>query len=113
MSHECQRCGQSKPAAEMVKRGGKPSKTCVECFRTAMADHGGRKRNANGTARPKARKARQVEVAPEPVTIDGPSLEVLPGFGFRSSVEGDRLIIEQDDTEARVLFAQFHDWVHA
>jgi hypothetical protein len=55
------------------------------------------------------------------VEITG-ALEVLPGFGFRATVENDRLVIEQDDsegktdnlvlsrTEAKVLFAQFAEW---
>lgn len=62
-----------------------------------------------------------------PVTLAGPRLEILPGFGFRASVEDDFLLIEQDAgvgedqrtdsltlsrTEARVLFAQFHEWVN-
>lgn len=59
---------------------------------------------------------------PTPVVISGQRLEVLPGFGFRASVEDGRLAIEQDDssgntdnitlsrTEAKVLFAQFGEW---
>ncbi len=119
--HECQRCGEAKAAGDMVTRNGKPSRTCVECFRASFK--GGKAKTASA---PKARKA--AAEAPEPVTIAGPRLEVLPGFGFRSSVESEMLVIEQDAgegddrrtdsislsrTEARVLFAQFHDWVHA
>lgn len=62
---------------------------------------------------------------PTPITITGPRLEILPGFGFRAAIEDDRLSIEQDDsagdtdnitlsrTEAKVLFAQFSEWVNA
>ena len=61
--------------------------------------------------------------APTPIVITGPQVEVLPGFGFRASLEDGRLSIEQDDsngrtdnitlsrTEAKVLFAQFSEWV--
>lgn len=62
---------------------------------------------------------------PAPVTISGPKLEVLPGFGFRAGIEDESLVLEQDAgvgderrtdsitlsrTEAKVLFAQFQEW---
>ena len=61
------------------------------------------------------------DTLPTPVEITA-ALEVMPGFGFRATVENDRLVIEQDDaegktdnlvlsrTEAKVLFAQFGEW---
>lgn len=124
MSHVCQRCNKPKSAAEMVVRAGKPSKTCAECFREAMAERGGRKRKSVDTVAPKPRKSRSDEQtpAPEPVTIIGPALEMAPGFGFRASVEDERLSVEQDDsegktdnvvlsrTELRVLIAEFASW---
>lgn len=59
--------------------------------------------------------------APAAVTASN-ALEVFPGFGFRASVEGDLLQIEQDysegntdsislsRTEAKVLFAQYAEF---
>ena len=67
-------------------------------------------------------KTRKAESAPEPVKLNGLSLELARGYGFRASAENEQLVIEQDDdqgqtatvvfsrTEAKVLFAQFAEW---
>ena len=59
---------------------------------------------------------------PERVKLDGLSLEIARGYGFRASAEDGQLVIEQDvddgatamvvfsKTEAKVLFAQFGEW---
>jgi predicted nucleic acid-binding Zn-ribbon protein len=126
MSHECQRCGENKPAGEMVVRGGKPSRTCVECFRKAMGKPRAGKATASTRAKRSKRQAREVETqVPEPVTIAGLSLEILPGFGFRAGIENEHLQLEQDagqgedartdsitlsKTEAKVFIVQFAEW---
>ena len=60
--------------------------------------------------------------APKPVQLDGLTLEVARGYGFRASAEDGQLVIEQDTdgegaativlskTELRVLAAQFAEW---
>lgn len=66
-------------------------------------------------------KQTKVEATPEPITLDGLSLEVAPGYGFRASAENGQLVLEQDcddgcarlvlsKTEFRVLAAQFAEW---
>ena len=59
---------------------------------------------------------------PEPVKLDGLSLEIARGYGFRASAEDGQLVIEQDaddgatatvvfsKTEFKVLAAQFGSW---
>ena len=59
---------------------------------------------------------------PAAAKLDGLSLEIARGWGFRASAEDGQLVIEQDaddggtatvvfsKTEAKVLFAQFGTW---
>jgi hypothetical protein len=70
-------------------------------------------------------KTPKAESAPEPIKLDGLSLEVAAGYGFRASAEDGRLVIEQDcedgqattvvlsRTEFKVLAAQFAEWSDA
>lgn len=105
----CTTGGAEKPVAEFRKFGRGLRKVCIEC------EGGGKAVTKKSTSEP------------VPVTLAGPKLEILAGFGFRASIEDDYLMIEQDagagaearfdsitlsKTEARVLFAQFHGWVH-
>ena len=97
----CDTCEQSKPDAAFRPKGRGRSKTCQACEEGS---------GESGNATPEAT-----------VTIENP-LEVLPGFGFRASIENDRLAVEQDRddgatdnvvlsrTEAKVLFAQYAEW---
>jgi hypothetical protein len=64
----------------------------------------------------------RLPAAPEPVKLDGLSLEIARGYGFRASAENGQLVIEQDAedgatatvvfsrTEFKVLAAQFAEW---
>lgn len=113
--HECQRCGESKTAAEMVVRGGKPSRTCITCFR---ASFGARSKKGE-------RKAR----APKPViTVDlnaeeAPAVEqparliIEPGHGIDTWVENDMVQVAQGDSvhaytrsEWKVMHAHHAEW---
>ena len=65
---------------------------------------------------------KKAELAPKPVKLDGLSLEIARGYGFRASAEDGQLVIEQDAedgatatvvfsrTEFKVLAAQFAEW---
>ena len=87
---------------------------CADCKGTKGKGGKKAKRATNGKA--------NASPAPEPIASITSPLEVLPGFGFRASIEDDRLAIEQDRddgatdnvtlsrTEAKVLFAQFGSW---
>jgi hypothetical protein len=107
----------------MVIRGGKPSKTCKDCFSASF-----QKKSGGGGKRVKASASKRVEkqeVAPEPVNLDGLSLEIARGYGFRASAEDGQLVIEQDAedgatatvvfsrTEFKVLAAQFAEWAQS
>jgi hypothetical protein len=112
-THICQRCSETKGADDMVIRGGKPSKTCKTCFSASFAKKSGGKVKRSGEKR---------EQAPPPVKLNGLSLEIARGYGFRASAEDGQLVIEQDAddgatatvvfsrTEFKVLAAQFAEW---
>jgi hypothetical protein len=103
----CELCQVERKDSEFRKFGRGLRKVCLQC--------------ENGVATEAATIADEL---PEPVEITA-ALEVLPGFGFRATVENERLVIEQDAgvgaekatdnivlsrTEAKVLFAQFGEW---
>lgn len=106
-AHVCKTCGERKPAEDMIKRAGKPSSLCRACFAATL----------KGKKKPKA----TVTAAP------ALALDLERGYGLRASVENGILAIEQDQendagelqtttlvlsrTEAKVLFAQFAEWV--
>lgn len=89
---------------------GVPNQQCKKC-----------EAGIEGNAVIKARREDPPEAAPVPVTMTD-TLEVLPGFGFRSAIESGHLSIAQDSddgttdnvilsrTELKVLFAQYAEW---
>lgn len=120
-AYTCRKCGnEGLAAAAMLMRKGKPSQVCRECWTAS--------RNGGGATVAKATKVQaktanaQPPAAPEPVKLDGMSLEIARGWGFRARSDADQLVIEQDaedgatatvvfsKTEAKVLFAQFGTW---
>lgn len=71
----------------------------------------------------KAPKAAAPAAKPEPSPL---AVSMAAGFGFDAVVDGDNVLritqynsdgdadeLVLSRTEAKVLFAQFHDWVHA
>jgi hypothetical protein len=100
----CSLCSNDKPDSAFRKFGRGRKKVCVEC--------------ESGTAEEGAAVADALPV----VKLHG-SLEVPPGWGFRASVEDDRLLIEQDAQDgnggirtdsislARHEAAKLIDWV--
>ena len=109
--HECNRCGESKFAAEMCQRGGKPSSICRACFGAAHKKRGGGKKGAKSLAdvveKVTRRKAAKRTQAPTPI-------EITRSFGIRASIEDDSIALEQDqvaedgsDLTVRVLLS--HD----
>lgn len=102
----CKGCGKTKPLDQFGRHNRSSDKHKANCL------------VCTGEADPVADEG-------EPIVSSGARLEILPGFGFRASIDDDRLSIEQDDsngntdnislsrTEAKVLFAQFSDWVSA
>lgn len=124
MSHTCQRCGETKDAGDMCVRGGKPSKTCKACFSASFQKKsGGGKRVTKAKLEPVGVPGEHYGL--QPVKLNGLSLEIARGYGFRASAEDGQLVIEQDDdqgqtatvvfsrTEAKVLFAQFAEWAQS
>lgn len=105
----CELCLKDKSVRDFRPRGRGLSKICEAC--------------ATGVA---AEGAAIADELPQPVKL-GASIELLPGYGFRAHVESDVLVLEQDGktadgetsidnivlsrTEAKVLFAQFAEWV--
>lgn len=107
--HECQRCGETKAAGEMVVRGGKPSKTCKACFAASCT----KKSGGSVKRQPKNEPA-------DTGLIAGPALSIAPGLGLTAWIENSCLQLAQGDdvvalsqTEAKVLFAQFAEWVRS
>lgn len=103
----CDTCETEKPDPQFRVFGRGRKKTCIEC-------EGGGSVKAKNT---------KTEPAPEPIKLDGLSLEVARGYGFRASAEDGALAIEQDTedgegfarivlskTEFKVLAAQFGEW---
>ena len=107
--HQCNRCGATKAADEMVIRSGKPSSLCRECFKASLGK-GGEKKTRKSKPAP--------EPAADPGLVAGPALSIAPGLGVEAWIENECLQLSQGDdvvalskTEATVLFAQFAEWV--
>lgn len=75
----CELCQVEKKDPEFRVFGRGRRKVCLAC--------------ENGMAGEAATIADEL---PQPIRL-GASLEVIPGFGFRASIEEGRLVIEQDD----------------
>jgi hypothetical protein len=123
-TYTCRKCGNEGFTADaMLMRKGKPSQVCRECW-TATRNGGGATVAKATEVQAKTAKS-QPAAAPEPVKLDGLSLEIARGYGFRASAEDGQLVIEQDAedgatatvvfsrTEFKVLAAQFAEWSQA
>lgn len=124
----CTRCESTKPVSVFGKNKSTPdgfSYWCKDCVRAAY-------REKNGTPKAKTKSKvtpakSQANKAAEPAAV-APDLTVrmLPGLGFEAELDADDNVLRvrqanseggADElvlsrTEAKVLFAQFHDWVH-
>jgi hypothetical protein len=104
----CKHCKNDKPKGEMATWGGKVTETCLDCKAEKKAAR-------NGAKLP----------TPEVPRLPGPLIiEVAPSMGFTAQLEGDQLVIAQDNAkraddpdnitlskdEAKVLFAMFGGW---
>ena len=113
--HQCNRCGETKAAGDMIRRGGKPAALCRKCFGASFRK-GGKKKPRRATA-PKA----ELEAALADTGLEqGPALSIAPGLGLQAWIENGCLQLAQGDdvvalsqTEAKVLFAQFDEWARA
>lgn len=110
----CDTCEIEKADSAFRKFGRGRKKTCVEC-------EGGGKAVSK---RASSREEKQEAPPPKPVKLDGLSLEVARGYGFRASAEDGQLVIEQDAddgtatvvlsrTEFLVLSGQFIGWAES
>jgi hypothetical protein len=119
----CTRCATTKAADDFGKNRTNPdglSYWCKACVRTAYLEKkGGKKPKATSRAQKAAPPAPQ----PESTAL---AVSMAAGFGFDAVVDGDNVLritqynsdgdadeLVLSRTEAKVLFAQFHDWVHA
>jgi len=96
----CKRCGEDKPAEEMIRRNGKPAKLCLTCFSASFGKKNRGGRVAKGSAKTIAdivEKRTRKAKAPEPVVLGG-HLEVAQTYGFRAAWEDGYLAVEQDQT---------------
>jgi hypothetical protein len=119
MSHECQRCGENKAASEMVVRGGKPSRTCVACFREAMSSRN-RNGKSGGATDHKKRTAKAVELQAPAIEPTTGRLVIEPGHGIDTWIENDMVQVAQGESvhaytrsEWKVMAAHHADWAAA
>lgn len=118
MSKDCIKCGELKPLDGFGDDSRTPdgkAKTCRDC-------RGNGKRKGGGSVKVASKRVEKPEAPPAPAKLDGLSLEVARGYGFRASAEDGQLVIEQDTdgegaatvvlskTEFKVLAAQFAEW---
>lgn len=126
----CKKCKAEKPADQMKPRNGAPSKVCIDCDEAAKKERA-RLKKVLSDARAesvKSRKKRKKSTTPKPakqvVEQEINEVTIAPGLGCKAWLtEDDRLQISQRNdgapadnvvlskTEAKVIFAQFHDWV--
>lgn len=130
----CKKCNAEKPEDQMKVRGGKPSKVCIECDDAAKAERERLKkilrdaREESIRTRKKRKKSASVATtkakAKRVVAVEPNEVRIMPGLGVHAFItEDERLQISQKNdnapndnivlsrTEAKVIFAQFHDWV--
>ena len=122
----CKRCGTDKPEADMIVRGGKPSKLCRVCFGASFKKDGkkrGKAKCEKTLADVVEKRVRKAKVPP-PVRLNG-HLEVEQTYGFRAAWEDGYLAIEQDQVgdegeavTARLLLsksdvARIAEWVRS
>ena len=91
--HQCKRCGETKAAADMITRGGKPAALCRECFSQAHRKGGKKGRKVKSLEEVVERRTS----APRPIKLNG-HLEVEQTYGFRAAWKDGFLAIEQDQT---------------
>lgn len=109
----CKQCDGEKPDDQMVQRGGKAIRLCVDCRNKAIAGN-----RARGHKKEKSpRKSKVVEPEELRLTVPG------GGHGFDAFVTGDdQLQITQENAdaasdnvvlskaEARSIFRMFEEW---
>lgn len=120
----CKRCKDPKEASDFYRESDKTCKTCVLKRQKELreAKNGG---GSQTKIKTKRKAKAEAPAAPEPIAAPSPTLTMTPGYGFAAVIEEGVLKIEQGDaqgnvdtlllsrTEARVLFAEFHDWATA
>lgn len=118
--HQCNRCGETKPAEQMCVRGGKPSSICKACFALSFQKGAKKGRKVKSIEEIVEKRVRQ----PKPVQLNG-HLEVEQTYGFRAAWEDGYLAIEQDQAgedgeavTARLLLtksdvARIAEWVRS
>lgn len=100
----CKRCEKTKPADEMVHRAGRVIRLCRLCMGASIkAGHHSREQRMTQKNQPAAEGAL--------------ALQVQAGLGFNAAVDGEQLVIVQDEdnitlsrSEAYVFFAKFAQW---
>lgn len=114
--HQCNRCGETKAAEEMIQRAGKPSALCRECFAASFRKgaKAGKKRRAASS------KPKDAQALADEGLVSGPALSIAPGLGLTAWIENGCLQLAQGDdvvalsqTESKVLFAQFAEWAQS
>lgn len=89
--HQCNRCGETKAAEDMIQRAGKPAALCRECFGASFRKGGKKARKVKSLEEVVERRASR----PKPIKLNG-HLEVEQTYGFRAAWEDGYLAIEQD-----------------
>ena len=111
-SKVCVKCGTDKLIDAFGNDSRTPdgyAKTCRDCRGTKPATKPATKPKGNGKAK--------AEEPADTGLVDGPALSIAPGLGLDAWIENGCLQLSQGEdavalskTEARVLFAQFHEW---
>lgn len=100
----CKRCQADKRESEMLQRRGKVSKVCLDCFGKAMAKGADAEK---GRGNKGGKRKRPSKIAKEFVAglqdFGGKQadtgLTVERGSGFRAALDGEQLVIEQDNVD--------------
>lgn len=118
----CSKCQSTKPVSEFNGNKSAPDGFSYWCRPCAKAAYDERRNGSKAKATRKAPKAAAPAAKPEPAAAL--AVTMAPGFGFEAAVDengvlrisqpneegADEIVLSR--TEAKVLFAQFHDWVH-
>ena len=106
---QCKRCDETKDAAEMIIRAGKPSTLCRSCF---AASFKGRKKGGGASKSQKTLVdvVEKVTRRAKPATPAKPNgaLEIEQSYGCRAHWEDEYLHVEQDqvDDEGNAVLAR-------
>lgn len=94
----CKRCGEDKPAGDMIQRAGKPARLCKACFTASFGKKNRGGRVGKGASKTLADVVEKRVSKPKPVKLNG-HLEVAQTYGFRAAWEDGFLAIEQDQVD--------------